>query len=35
MGVLILMTPFLLSIVQSGSQMFAFVKTRQTPSYVD
>ena len=35
MGVLILMSPFLLSIVQSGSQLFAFVKTRLTPSYVD
>ena len=35
MGVLILMAPFLLSIVQSGSQLFALVKTRLTPAYVD
>jgi hypothetical protein len=34
MGVLIL-TSFLLSVVQSGSDLFAFVKTKLTPAYVD
>lgn len=34
MGSLIL-GPFLLSVVQSGPRMFAYVKTKLTPAYVD